>query len=551
MNMFFCTNCKISLEKKDKDFICIKCGFCLENIDGVYVDKSVFSEKDKNFYDEIYNEEKGVEWFQGLNRTNILKKILEYISLSYRRERFFKRNIKGKNNLILDLACGAGRDYLKNKGQVFGVDLSLKALNLAKDRYDFVIQSGVTRLPFLDNTFDYVTSSDFFGHVRVEDKDEIIKEIYRVLKPGGKTLHVIETDSTNIWFRIAHRDPVLFKKYFIEQIGGHVGLEMPMDCVKRWQKNMFEVKKKEKIWGTIWPIQYYKELFGHEYQSDFSKVNRIVIFSKVLSKNKLIREIINIILNPLNSLYCFFTNLDKGAGIMIIAKKPKGILDYGCGKGGNFYYLSKLGNYTGIDILSENILYAQKRYGEKYFKQVDVKETLLGEKTFDEIHSYDVLEHVEDLEFALNDFDRLLRYNGRIVITVPAEVSEKILKSIKANYFQEVGHLRIVDIKQITDFFISKGYKISKKINVRGMEAVVLSIMFFIKGKDKSVEYQTGSPTFHKLITAFIWIFDSRLFRTKLKYLFFIYIFTLPIGCLVSIFFPKSIYLVLQKNTVK
>jgi ubiquinone/menaquinone biosynthesis C-methylase UbiE len=319
----FCPSCKKNLQEREGGYICNTCNFVLKNNNGVLVNSSVLESIDKDFYDKIYESEHGHKWLQGLNRDSSAKRILEKVSLSYRRERFFKRNIKGNSNVILDLACGAGRDYFKQFGAVIGVDLSYSPLQQAKQRYDAVIQSGCDALPFADSTFDYVVSSDFFGHVRAEDKDKIIREILRVLKPGGTTLHVIETDSDNIWFKIAHENPELFQKYFVEKIGGHVGLEMPVDCVKRWQKNGFEVIKADKIWGTIWPIKDYASLFDNEYRQKSAFVSVIVTVSKILGKIKAVEILTNIILNPINSLVEFSTGLNHGNGLMLAGRKSQ------------------------------------------------------------------------------------------------------------------------------------------------------------------------------------------------------------------------------------
>lgn len=322
--ILICPNCRLSFNTWVGDTtLCAKCSFTFNKKDEVYISGAISGEKDKEFYDHIYSGELGEQWFQGLNRNNILKQILEKISLAYRRERFFKKNIKGRNNLILDIACGAGRDYFAKYGSVVGVDLSFEALTIAKKEYDLVIQSGVNKLPFPDNTFDYVVSSDFFGHIRSEDKDEIMKEIYRVLKPEGKTVHIIENDSNNIWFRFAHRYPELFQKYFIEKIGGHIGLELPSVCVERWKKNGFEPTVVKKIWGIIWPIQSYVELFDNEYKGHSVLVKSVVVFSKFLSRIKVIRLLSDIILNPINSLVESLTRLDHGQGLMIVCQKKK------------------------------------------------------------------------------------------------------------------------------------------------------------------------------------------------------------------------------------
>ena len=66
-------------------------------------------------------------------------------------------------------------------------------------------------LPFADESFDYVVSADVIGHIRHEDKDRLFAEMHRVLKKGGKAIHVIETDATSRWFKFAHRYPDLFQ----------------------------------------------------------------------------------------------------------------------------------------------------------------------------------------------------------------------------------------------------------------------------------------------------------------------------------------------------
>lgn len=543
----FCPQCKFGLVKEKVGFKCSNCLFVLQDVDGVLVDERYINEKDKSFYDDLYSTEHGQKWFQGLNRESFAKRILEKISLSYRRERFFRRNIKGKNNLILDLACGAGRDYFKEFGEVVGVDLSISPLQQARSRYDLVIQAGCDSLPFADSTFDYVISSDFFGHVRQEDKDQIMKEIWRVLKPEGRTLHVIETDSDNFWFKMAHKNTELFQKYFIEKIGGHVGLEMPSICIERWKRNNFDIVKVKKIWGIIWPIEYYKDLFDNEYKDISLGAKFISAVSNFLSRFKPVRFMINIILNPINSIVEFITPLNNGCGLMLAAKKRKRVLDYGCGFGGNYSYISKRGDYIGIDILENNINYAKNRYKGANFLLSDGLSILLANQSVEEIHAYDVLEHVENFLQVIREFDRILKKGGCIYITVPAPVSEKIFVKLKSNYNQEIGHLRIVDCDALSSQLSKDGYETLVKKKVRGMEAVVLSFVFWKRKEGIAVQFQTGSPQFNKALVAFIWLFDTRLFRTPLKYFFPIYILTLPIGWIISQLYPKSIYMVVKK----
>ncbi len=316
-----CPNCKRILDPFKQGYKCSVCNYYLENVGGILVSSDVMKESQKIYYDSLYETEHGKKWFQGLNRSNILKRIVERVGLGYRRERFFKSKIKGKDNIILDLACGAGRDYLSNFGTVVGVDLAIEPLKIGKSRYQMVVQSGVKQLPFSDDYFDYVISSDFFGHVESDDKDLIQKEIYRVLKSAGKTIHVIETDSENPWFKIAHRSPELFKKYFIDKIGGHIGLEMPSESLKRWEKNGFHIESVEKIWSLIWPVEYYGGLFGEEYLEKSNSLRIFISFTKLISKSKILRVLTDIVLTPVNYLVELVTPLNYGNGIMIVCKK--------------------------------------------------------------------------------------------------------------------------------------------------------------------------------------------------------------------------------------
>jgi len=229
--------------------------------------------------------------------------------------------------------------------------------------------------------------------------------------------------------------------------------------------------------------------------------------------------------------------------------QTKTILDYGCGLGGHYSFLHKRGRYTGVDILEENITYAQKRYGAEYFQRVDGMVLSFPDGYFDEVHSYEVLEHVSDLTAVLGELARVLKPGGQMFFTFPVGVSEQALLRAKPDYFEEVGHVRVVDTHYVKTFLAERGVALTSFSKIRGMEALVYWVLFNLK-KGKQVAYQTGSPQFSKWLVAFIWLFDRRLFHTVLKYFFFIYIFTLPIGWLISQVFPKSYAMEFVKKSV-
>lgn len=101
---------------------------------------------------------------------------------------------------VLDLASGTGDLALKmgkqlaGTGQLMVSDINENMLNIAKRRLtdaglvknvDYAI-ANAEELPFADAQFDLVTMA--FGLRNVTHKEKALRDIYRVLKPGGKLL---------------------------------------------------------------------------------------------------------------------------------------------------------------------------------------------------------------------------------------------------------------------------------------------------------------------------------------------------------------------------
>ena len=108
-----------------------------------------------------------------------------------------------KFNSMLDVGCGAGHwtrtlsPYLKKNAAITAVDSDPKWFKDNKelsdyflDRYqDFKLTKGdAQNLPFPDNSFELVTCQTVLIHVPFPEK--AIKEMKRVLKPGGTLLCV-------------------------------------------------------------------------------------------------------------------------------------------------------------------------------------------------------------------------------------------------------------------------------------------------------------------------------------------------------------------------
>jgi SAM-dependent methyltransferase len=99
---------------------------------------------------------------------------------------------------ILELGAGTGRQamYLAERG--FQVDaVEIPDSNYVNDRLFPITDYDGQHLPFPDDTFDVVYSSNVLEHVR--DLEILYAEIRRTLRPGGTCLHILPTHAWRFW----------------------------------------------------------------------------------------------------------------------------------------------------------------------------------------------------------------------------------------------------------------------------------------------------------------------------------------------------------------
>ena len=91
---------------------------------------------------------------------------------------------------LLDAGCGTGQNllYLSRRARAVGVDLSDEALAFCRQRGVPAAKAGLLALPFPDGRFDAVTSFDVIYHRWVADDGRAVREMARVLRPGGLLL---------------------------------------------------------------------------------------------------------------------------------------------------------------------------------------------------------------------------------------------------------------------------------------------------------------------------------------------------------------------------
>ncbi|GAB7016308.1 hypothetical protein JCM10550A_16760 [Methanogenium cariaci] len=120
-------------------------------------------------------------------------------------------DVRGKR--ILDAGCGKGRfsDLLLKAGaEVVGIDFSDELLQATRNiNGGFFTQGSLTRLPFKDNSFDYVFSIEVLEHI--PDTEIAISELIRVLRTNGKIL-IIDKNKCSLHQKL-FVPRILIKKY--------------------------------------------------------------------------------------------------------------------------------------------------------------------------------------------------------------------------------------------------------------------------------------------------------------------------------------------------
>ena len=118
-------------------------------------------------------------------------------------------SLKNKKGFLLDIGCGGGiltesLTHYYPKMKINGCDISSKAIEYAKkyghNKVTYKSYDGVT-LPYSKNTFDVCTCFDVMEHV--PDEINFLKEVRRVLKPGGRFFLIVPCEAerfTFTWF---------------------------------------------------------------------------------------------------------------------------------------------------------------------------------------------------------------------------------------------------------------------------------------------------------------------------------------------------------------
>ncbi|MCH6269034.1 MULTISPECIES: demethylmenaquinone methyltransferase [Neobacillus] len=131
--------------------------------------------------------------------------------IRWRKDTMKRMNVQ-PGSKALDVCCGtadwtiAMAEAVGPSGKVIGLDFSQNMLNVGKEKVRELglnqvelIHGNAMELPFPDNSFDYVTIG--FGLRNVPDYLQVLKEMQRVVKPGGIGVCLETSQPTLIGYR--------------------------------------------------------------------------------------------------------------------------------------------------------------------------------------------------------------------------------------------------------------------------------------------------------------------------------------------------------------
>jgi SAM-dependent methyltransferase len=115
-------------------------------------------------------------WFRGLRRNA--------------RTMLLQAGVRPGLSVVIDCGAGTGRnlDWLSEFGPAFGVDLTPLAIDAGRRKGRRLARASVASLPFPSNSADLATSFDVLYCLEDEVETQALREMWRVLKPGGVAL---------------------------------------------------------------------------------------------------------------------------------------------------------------------------------------------------------------------------------------------------------------------------------------------------------------------------------------------------------------------------
>jgi SAM-dependent methyltransferase len=157
----------------------------------------------------------------------------------------------------------------------------------------------------------------------------------------------------------------------------------------------------------------------------------------------------------------------------ILSRYPRGsrILEIGCGLGYFAMTVPREFEYVGTDISLFPLRVAfQKTQDTLAFVQANVLHLALRSESFDLVVAFDVLEHVPTPSGAISEIYRVLRKNGRLIMTVPNVKSlgnrmKDHSPGLAPSMYLDKTHVSLLDPQEWTGIIRNSGFKTLRSLS--------------------------------------------------------------------------------------
>jgi len=206
---------------------------------------------------------------------------------------------------MLDLGCGEGRHIfgLMEKFpdlKCIGLDPHIESLDKAFEGLKFLESISNTKtnflsgsaysLPFSDNSFDLVVCSEVLEHLH--DYKDAIKEINRVLKPGGQFLASVPAEFPEkiCW---------LLSEAYQNQPGGHLRIFKKNKLIKEVAEHNFSFESSQRFHSIHSAYWWLRCLFWKSQESNIIIKGYKKILERHILKKPFFLDLIDKIFNPI------------------------------------------------------------------------------------------------------------------------------------------------------------------------------------------------------------------------------------------------------------
>jgi len=216
---------------------------------------------EKQEYQTLYDLEESHWWYRGLRELTLY---------------FIDKFSQGKEEFrILDAGCGTGGLLKRLTGrQAYGFDFSPEAINFCRKRQlENVVLGSINKAPFASGSFDLIASLDVLYHAGVEDDQQALKELNRLLKKDGALiLNLVAYD----FLRSKHDVAVHTKRrytvkglrrkaeaagFVVERITYRNTILFPLAFIKRISDKLFSKNQQQPVSDLVWLPNWLNKFF--------------------------------------------------------------------------------------------------------------------------------------------------------------------------------------------------------------------------------------------------------------------------------------------------